>query len=787
MMQQRIFLKISITFLLFFSSVRGWTQDTTTVLQYLDNAKQATTYETIYTNFEKAYTLAKQLKYTKGIQAALAFMAAVELDRGEAPKALRYGLEELDILVQTGMSARIITVSTTIGDIYAREKLFEEALPYYRRALDHGAPNQLYQKLGDSYAALLKPDTAYIYYAKRLPFIDKQNTNNRINIYHNIVDAYQLAQRYDQALGYNQRILSIMQHAEKPDAELAIIYNNIGYNHNFLNNYQAAINHFEKAYELTAASDHQTLALLQINIGIAYFNLGATSAAIQAFTLAERLLKKIKAAEKSQINHLLSNVYLKSNDLYNALNFNQLAIKNALKHEQPKLLSDAYYTAAQIYADLFEYQTALGFFQKHFELKDSLEQLAAQQQAALFLEREELEAAETEIRSLLVNQEIQELLIQQLELEGDKQLLAINNLKLEANQQEQELALLKKEQEVKESRLNNQQLLAKQTQQQLQLTQQQLLAFQQDQKLMELAQKEKLQQLALDKKEALLKEEAQKNALLQKDNEIQQLDLERQQDYQQFLYGLGGLLLLIMGLIGTGLLYSRRTNRTLAAQKVAIQKEQQKSDDLLLNILPVTTAQELKENGYTAPRKYENTTVLFADFVNFTGLSANMPPEQVVKELNECFKAFDDLMDQYGLEKIKTIGDAYMCVGGLPTPKTTHAEDAAKAALAMMQFIQKRYEAKKAKGELAWQMRVGLHSGPVVAGVVGTKKFVYDIWGDTVNVSSRIESNSIAGKINISHATYQLIQHQFTTTPRGEIQAKNKGGLKMYFLENSPF
>ena len=230
--------------------------------------------------------------------------------------------------------------------------------------------------------------------------------------------------------------------------------------------YKEAIDNFEKAYELTDKTAYESLAILQMNIGIANFNLGYSPSAIQAFTLAGNLLTKIKAAEKSQINHLLSNVYLKNNDLYNALNFNQLAIENALKYEQPKLLSNAYYTAAQIYADLFEYQTALDYFQKHFELKDSLEQIAAKQQADLFLERKELESAETEIRSLLVNQEIQELMIQQLELEGDKQLLAINNLQLEANQQDQELALLKKEQEVKESRINNQQLLAKQTQQQ---------------------------------------------------------------------------------------------------------------------------------------------------------------------------------------------------------------------------------------------------------------------------------------------------------------------------------
>ena len=345
------------------------------------------------------------------------------------------------------------------------------------------------------------------------------------------------------------------------------------------------------------------------------------------------------------------------------------------------------------------------------------------------------------------------------------------------------MALLKKEQEVKESRLNNQQLLAKQTQQQLQLTQQRLLSVQQQQQLTELTQKEKLQQLELDKKEAELKEEAQKIELLQKDNQIQQLDLERQQDFQQFLYGLGGLLLLIMGLIGAGLIYSRRTNRTLAAQKVAIQKEQQKSDNLLLNILPAFTAQELKEKGYATPRKYDQTTVLFADFVNFTGLSSKMPPEKLVQELNSCFEAFDAIMDKFGLEKIKTIGDAYMCVSGLPIPNDNHANAAAHAALAMMAFIEKRYAAKVAAGEIYWQMRIGLHSGPVVAGVVGTKKFVYDIWGDAVNIAARMEDASDEGKVNISGTTYQLIKDNFSCAYRGKIAAKNKGQVDMYFVE----
>jgi len=158
-------------------------------------------------------------------------MGGVEFERGENPKALRYLLEELDLLVDATMPTRMVMVSTIIGDIYTREKLFEEALPYYHQALTQSNTNELFQKLGNSYAALLKPDTAYIYYARQLPFTDKKDPNIRINIYQNIVDAYQQAERYDKALGYNERILSIMQTAKKPDSELAIIYNNIGYDH----------------------------------------------------------------------------------------------------------------------------------------------------------------------------------------------------------------------------------------------------------------------------------------------------------------------------------------------------------------------------------------------------------------------------------------------------------------------------------------------------------------------------------------------------------------------------
>jgi len=203
----------------------------------------------------------------------------------------------------------------------------------------------------------------------------------------------------------------------------------------------------------------------------------------------------------------------------------------------------------------------------------------------------------------------------------------------------------------------------------------------------------------------------------------------------------------------------------------------------LLNILPLATAKELEETGVATPKHYDKVSVLFTDFVNFTTFAENIAADQLIQELNECFVAFDEIVERNGLEKIKTIGDAFMCAGGIPTPNTTNAVDAIRAGLEMQRFMTTRIAQRKAKQLPYCEMRLGIHTGPVVAGVVGKNKFAYDIWGDTVNLSSRIESNCEPGQVNISEATYQLAKNQFTCVYRGEIEAKNKGKVRMYFVE----
>ncbi|MGE5656953.1 MAG: adenylate/guanylate cyclase domain-containing protein [Actinomycetota bacterium] len=228
--------------------------------------------------------------------------------------------------------------------------------------------------------------------------------------------------------------------------------------------------------------------------------------------------------------------------------------------------------------------------------------------------------------------------------------------------------------------------------------------------------------------------------------------------------------------VGTRAIFRDITER-LKAEK-ALRWEQEKSDRLLLNILPEPIADRLKQEQHTIAEDFANATVLFADIVGFTTLSASMSPIALVDLLNQIFSAFDRLSEQHALEKIKTIGDAYMVVGGLPTPKADHAEAIAQMALDMQTAIAEF----NAKNNKAFSIRIGIHSGPVVAGVIGLKKFIYDLWGDTVNLASRMESHGLAGRIQVSDATYQLLKDKFILQKRGTIQIKGKGEMTTYFL-----
>lgn len=242
-------------------------------------------------------------------------------------------------------------------------------------------------------------------------------------------------------------------------------------------------------------------------------------------------------------------------------------------------------------------------------------------------------------------------------------------------------------------------------------------------------------------------------------------------------FGGGGFLLLLAGALFMRMRFIRKS-------KAILQIEKDRSEHLLLNILPEEIAQELKEKGKADARDFDQVSILFTDFKGFTAASEKLSAQDLVGEINTCFEAFDGIIGKYHIEKIKTIGDAYMAAGGLPVPTNDSVKNTVLAALEMQEFISKRKLELDASGKPGFEMRVGIHTGSVVAGIVGVKKFQYDIWGDTVNTASRMESSGEVGKVNISQATYALIKDDpaFAFESRGKIEAKGKGEIVMHFV-----
>ena len=213
-----------------------------------------------------------------------------------------------------------------------------------------------------------------------------------------------------------------------------------------------------------------------------------------------------------------------------------------------------------------------------------------------------------------------------------------------------------------------------------------------------------------------------------------------------------------------------------------LEAEKHKSEALLHNILPANVAEELRRTGQVKPVHYDRVTVLFTDFKGFTRVASRMTPAALLRELDFYFSEFDRIIEGHGLEKLKTIGDAYMCAGGIPVVNDSHPGDAVAAAWDMVRFMDEVRQDKLASGEQPWELRIGVHTGPLMAGVIGQKKFAYDIWGDTVNIASRLESTGEAGRINLSRTTWELVRERWECEHRGKLMAKNRGEIDMYFV-----
>lgn len=790
--------------------------ESTAVFELLDQSRNVDDPDSVRVILKNAYNIANSIKDNWAIQRTLAEMSYFEKKEGNLPTALRYALQVIREGGRAEHDNQMIHYEMIIqmGDIYQAENLPEQAKNYYQQALqiigddfELSEGTGLYKKIGENYFLTGQPDSAMVYFgALENLFLNQQNDEALVQLYQQIVSLYKNADLLNDALAYNEKIKEILEKKSDP-ALMATIFNNIGYNNSILGNYETALEYFMQTKALCEKKAYVDQSALMTNIGITYHNLKRSNKSVDYLRQAEKILRKSKDPnqEMASLVYTLAVIYLNENDIYNAKFSIEEAQKIATKNNNQKLLTDIYATAGQIDEKLYQYESALDFYQRHLTLRDSFLLEDRKRQQDLLQQQFLLNRSEKEMRLMMVQQDIQKLMISQLNLEKDKMSLESEKLTLENKTKESELIRLQQERAIQEGEMKNKALETERTEQTLRLTAQRLETEQKERALGELRQKEELERLKqqnLAKENDVLKKDkdllTKDKKLLTQQQEFDRLNLEKRQAELESIYVLSGIGFLILLMILAGLFYFRSANLKLAQQNEQIEnqkleiehshqqveQERQKAEEILLNILPAETARELKETGVATPRNYEMVSVLFSDFSAFTSAAEDMEPDELIKELNICFMKFDEIMEQNNMEKIKTIGDSYMCAGGIPAANNTNPLDAVNAAVAMQEYIDARRKSRKKEGKKYWGMRIGIHTGKVIAGVVGKKKFAYDIWGDTVNLASRMESSGEDGRINISDTTYNHVKNFYKCQYRGGVVAKNKGSVDMYFVEN---
>ncbi len=789
-MKKYIFLPILLLFA--FSALQGQHPDdiernTEEVDNTLERAKQAdgdTEKEALAT---QSLSLARSLRYDGGIVRASVMLGEIYARTGKTSEALQHYLEAEAKVEASGNKAALLGIRAALGDIFFREKLYSTARRYYDEVLRQKPLDYITrEKAADASLYDMRFDSAEIFYKSLIiKYKAEGNYPRLVKIYQKLARAYDENGDAGKSLYYYLPIQDIIEKSGTTQ-EQSLLYNNLGRQYAALKDYQKALEYFRKSELQCKFIPCDYPEVLWANIGIALHNTGNSKEGINYLLKARALLAGRKdIVALANLEHLLASVYFSNKDLYNALSHNESAIKFAIESKQARILEKAYETAADIYHDLYDFEKAFENYKAYLNIRNAIQKEENDKVERLNQQRALLSEAEGQIRFLIARQNFKDLELSQVQFERERLELMNKNLELEARRKEDELRLLEAEKTADQAKLREQTLEALRIRQELRLAAQNLDAEKQARLITELKQKEAIERA---QNNADSTRRAQELFRVQQEKGFQQ---QREANFRAFVKWLGGLLTVILAMLGVGLWLARRASRRLKTQNLKIQnqnllieEERRKSDSLLLNILPEETAEELKVSGQATPRHYDSATVLFTDFIDFTKLSSELSPVELIDELNVCFLAFDEICERHGLEKIKTIGDAYMCAGGLPVPNETHPTDAVEAAMEMVQWLSARKQ--RNPKALLNAMRVGIHTGPVVAGVVGKNKFAYDIWGDAVNLAARLEAHGESGQINVSAATAEAIRHRYQTKYRGAIPVHNKGMVDMYFVVKKP-
>jgi class 3 adenylate cyclase len=624
--------------------------------------------------------------------------------------------------------------------------------------------------LGLVYRSMSDYPKAIEHFQKALTIIEKLENKKDISSYlGNISLVYSNLGDYKMAMDYQQRALLIEESLGRK-IEMARGYGNMGSILSDQLNYASAMEYLQKALAINQSIGNKKGEAVNLK------NLGEVNAKLGHYTQALNFQKQSLA-----INEEIGNKPDQSNNL--------LELGNIFR-DSP----DSFALNQGVNARL-KYKKADGYYIKSLNIAQDINALNEEQHSWLEMSKNyDLDADYKEAYKAYKKYiEIKDSII------SERTAKNITQKEMQYNFDKKETEL-KYQQQLVDQKLQEQILYAKQKQQELELKEKKLALSQQNEQLQRLAylkekaeKQDKQKQLSLSEKESQLKEVqlqvmGKQKALKESELYLSQVEL-KSKAFQRNIF-IGGFLffILIAFFMYFGFKNQKKLNSQLAMlnEKVSIkneqlttvnlqvQKEKKKSDDLLLNILPEEIADELKNKGEIEAKLYNHVSVIFTDFVGFTNISEKLSPTELVAEIHRNFTAFDAIIEKYNIEKIKTIGDAYLAVCGLPNESPDHAEKIVRAAIDIRDYV--------SKNGGRFQIRIGVNSGPVVAGIVGVKKYAYDIWGDTVNTAARMEQKSEPGKINISGATYDLVKGHFNCEHRGKIAAKNKGEIDMYFV-----
>lgn len=673
-----------------------------------------------------------------------------------------------------------------MGYYMKSQKLMDNALELWK-GIDNDLPSfllpQLYLNKGEVHSYIGD-------YSKAIDFFEKVDGLENVNDSLLWLSKKQLAQalkeqgKFEEEISVWQNNLVWLGDKDRIDwiifanKSLADAYRNV-------EDYSSAIIYLNKANDFHQSYNPNSPDLYQYYVDIALiFELqGNNSKSLGYLKTASKEMRKAgNDFSEAEISYHIAYIYFGLDKTDQSREYNDKAIRISSKRNFDELLMRAYYLSYQIDERLNMFENALKDYSNYSELRIRFNDEEKEILRDTYQKQYQIERAEKQYKLIIASEELKDFELEQFRLEKEKT--------------EAQLDLLQEQKTKKEIELKNQTLEANEVKNQLEFEKQNREADKQSSEIRDLEKEKQINLLIINEQKSKQSSDILEIETLTQENKNKELMLEIEINKRNRVRWFSLLAVIIAVLIGILFWSKRKENKVLSGKNKEIEyqhreieiknkklaEEKGKTDSLLLNILPQETADELKSTGKALPKVYDNVSVLFTDFSGFTSLTEKMDPRLVLNNLELMFTRFDDIASENDMERIKTIGDGYMCAGGLPLENKTHPIDAVRTGLKYLTALEEFNVDQKELGKPEWKLRVGINSGKVVAGVIGKRKFAYDIWGDTVNLASRAESHGILNKVNITENTYLEIKDVFDCEYRGEVDVKNIGKVKMYIV-----